>query len=687
MDNKRKRQRLGLITISISIVVFLVVFLTDVFEFDHEVNKMSQETLAIENEQLAGRIAYNVEKNKKIVYELAQYYDEEADFEKLRGVSESLGFKEISLVDKDMATSADLTKANVKIYNNTEFVYYTGIYRDHGLLKILVARSEFKDFYPLEEKKEYYLDGSLIIVDKNTQEILLHINGEEADISEAEIAAFLRDMDGSESYVYAANDIAGVNWTQITLKYNGSDLALFTRHIKRFVNYGLVELLIFGLLLVLIARSIKRKRGEYYIDNVTDGLNRQGFIVKAKKIVGHNVDAYQIVVLNICDFRKLNNHWGEEVGNDVLRFVDKKISEFISSDELVGRLSADYFAILMKINNTEKTIDRVQDIITRINREILVINREILVNDDYELAFWVGVCCLRLEKDIAKAASNSVFAAKYAIKRNVCAFYDQTMAIKRNEEYEIIKCFNESIKNNYFKIYLQPKVAQDGKCRAEALVRWEHPLLGFIKPNNYITIFEKSGKIYELDKYVFEEVCKVIAKWKQNNQEVVEISVNVSRYSLKEAKTKIFEEYGNIKDKYGIEDGMIEIEITETDNINLTEMDYIKHVILGFRLKGFKVSLDDFGVAYSSLYILKEFQIDTIKLDRSFFVDETVKSRTIVDYVIRLAHTLGISVVAEGIEEMEQVETLWNWGCDYIQGYVFSKPLSITEFDTWRDKK
>lgn len=218
----------------------------------------------------------------------------------------------------------------------------------------------------------------------------------------------------------------------------------------------------------------------------------------------------------------------------------------------------------------------------------------------------------------------------------------------------------------------------------EALVRWDHRKRGIIYPDQFIPLFEHNGKICELDLYVFEEVCRIEADWLKQGKKAMEISVNISRFTLLNAGMEIWEEYRSVKEKYNIPDNLIEIELTETILMDESQIVYIQKLLQGFHSCGLKVALDDFGFAYSSLALLKAFDVDTIKLDRRFFVDENQKSREIVKYIIQLAHSLRMQVVAEGIEEKDQVEVLQEIGCDYIQGYVYSKPLPLEKFNIWK---
>lgn len=256
-------------------------------------------------------------------------------------------------------------------------------------------------------------------------------------------------------------------------------------------------------------------------------------------------------------------------------------------------------------------------------------------------------------------------------------------------EKHLEKEFEKAIRNRDFKVYLQPQVGlgKDAEYRAEALVRWEHPEMGLILPGDFIPLLEKNGKICELDMYMLEEVCRMLSEWREKGEELIEISVNVSRAHLKREGEGIYKKYGEIRKRYQIPEGILEIEVTETALLERNHLDFIKKILDGFRSGGFRMALDDFGFAYSSLVLLKAFEVDTLKLDREFFVDENEKSRKIVEGIIELSHKLDMTVVAEGIEKMEQVEVLRKMGCDFVQGYVFSKPVSVREFALWRKNR
>ncbi len=214
---------------------------------------------------------------------------------------------------------------------------------------------------------------------------------------------------------------------------------------------------------------------------------------------------------------------------------------------------------------------------------------------------------------------------------------------------------------------------------AESLVRWIEADGSIIFPDEFIPLFEQNGFIVELDRYILEHTCISMKKWIDAGLGHLPISVNCSRLTI-ESSTFIEDTLETV-DKYGIPHGLIEIEITESTTTKNEEV--LKVLFSKLRDLGFKISIDDFGSGYSSLSMLKNLKVDTLKMDRSFFIDESVGGRAdlLIDGVVKLSHNLDMYVVAEGIETKEQINKLQSMKCDAVQGYYYSKPISISEFE------
>lgn len=247
-------------------------------------------------------------------------------------------------------------------------------------------------------------------------------------------------------------------------------------------------------------------------------------------------------------------------------------------------------------------------------------------------------------------------------------------------EEDLEKDFKKGVENNEFKIFLQPKfdIKTEKIVGAEALIRREKEGI-LIMPKYFITEYEKTGVITKLDMFVFESVCKKLKEWKDKDYKVFPIAINESRRNLyNENHTNELEQ---IVKYYNINPNLIELELTET--VVVENIEIAKEAERKVHALGFVVSMDDFGVGYSSFYMLKNINIDILKIDKSFSdeVMEDKRGRIILESIIDMAKKLQIKTVAEGIETKEQVEYLKQIGCDMAQGYYFEKPLSIEEFE------
>lgn len=245
---------------------------------------------------------------------------------------------------------------------------------------------------------------------------------------------------------------------------------------------------------------------------------------------------------------------------------------------------------------------------------------------------------------------------------------------------------NKGIKNNEFVIYLQPKFyTNTGKIAgAEALIRWYRDG-ELVMPNIFIPILEKYELVTELDTYVLENICGLQQQWKKQGYNIVPISVNESRLHL--YNENHINDLLDLVNKYNVQPNTIELEMTETTVVNNVEL--AKEAERNVHKLGFIVSMDDFGTGYSSFSMLKNINIDVLKMDKSFFDDvlESRRGKIIIEAVIEMSHKLNIKVVAEGIETKEQVEYLKNIKCDMIQGYYFERPLEVEKFENKYMKK
>lgn len=258
--------------------------------------------------------------------------------------------------------------------------------------------------------------------------------------------------------------------------------------------------------------------------------------------------------------------------------------------------------------------------------------------------------------------------------------FEQSLLETAVKERQILNDFDDALKNGELRLFLQPQIGLDGKMhRAEALSRWFHKDRGLIMPGDFIPILERSDNIYRMDHYIWEKAAKQLAIWEKAGHGDVSISVNVSPKDLY---------YGDVEDifirlaeKYNINPARLHLEITESTIIE--NFDACNLIIEKLRTRGFLVGLDDFGSGYSSLNMLQNIQADILKLDMGFLrkLDHWERGKQIIKLVIDLAKTLDMAVVAEGVETAEQVQYLRELQCDYLQGFYFSKPIAVEEFE------
>jgi EAL domain-containing protein (putative c-di-GMP-specific phosphodiesterase class I) len=356
----------------------------------------------------------------------------------------------------------------------------------------------------------------------------------------------------------------------------------------------------------------------------------------------------------------------------LLTFIGKSILDTIGENELCGHAGADNFFIL--IDSNEYSEGSIKAIVNKLNSYSIPINIVMrfgvyMIND---ITMPIDKIC-----DRAKLAVDT-YEGNYD---SFITYYDDSIREKLLREHMITNAMKRAVDEKQFVIYYQPKFDLNSECviGAEALVRWKHPEFGFLSPGEFIPIFEKNGFISELDYYVWDCVCQKIASWVETGHSLMPISVNVSRVDL--YNPKLPQLLFDLINKYKIPIQYLHLEITEsayTDNAKQM-IDIVNEI----RKIGFVIEMDDFGTGYSSLNMLSDLPIEILKLDMSFLRNNVGRSsgRSVIQFVINLAKWLGLFVVAEGVETQEQAIFLRNMGCDYAQGYYYSKPVDDSDFE------
>lgn len=409
-------------------------------------------------------------------------------------------------------------------------------------------------------------------------------------------------------------------------------------------------------------------------DELTGIYNKQAFYAKTKEMLLDNPDKnFDLLRINIERFKVLNDLFGESTGDKLLRYIGKFLKEINLPLCVSGRLYADNFVVCYEAGKGDSrrminTLQMVADSFAINNRTILSFGLYRI--DDKTLP--VSVMCDRANMALWKAKGN--------FKNPYCE-YDEKMRQQVLKEQKIINAMEMAIQNKEFTLYLQPKynIEKGTIIGAEALVRWISQENGFISPGDFIPVFENNGFVYEVDKFIWEESCRYLRKWLDEGREVHPISVNVSRIDLYDPK--LVKHLVDLREKYQLPSQYLELEITESAYTEDPEQ--IITITRQLREAGFVILMDDFGTGYSSLNMLKDIQIDVLKLDMGFLKssDYSAKGGNILTAILKMAESLKMQTIAEGVETKEQVEFLKSIGCKYVQGFYYSKPLPVDEFE------
>ncbi len=387
---------------------------------------------------------------------------------------------------------------------------------------------------------------------------------------------------------------------------------------------------------------------------------------------------YAVIRMDIYSFKTVNEFCGREAGDDMLKYIADCFRKYESDVTVVGHLRADIFVMCVPFNDKQELVDIVTDIKKKI--------------DIYPLSCKAfpafGICISKDDMDISLMCDYADLAMQ-RIKGKVFtyyAFYDDKLRDQLMYERRIQNEIEDALENENIKVYVQPKVnMKSGKIvGGEALVRWVHPSNGFIGPDKFIPVLEKSGHIVDVDTFVWRKVIENIGKRIKQEKRVVPISLNVSRVHVYNSKfVETLEEYIT---KYNISPEYVPLEVTESMFIN-NEMNFYDKVAK-LQNRGFKFVMDDFGAGYSSLNMLKAEPVDEVKIDREFLSDiENKKSQIVIRNIINMINELELDIIAEGVETEKQAKLLQSYGCDKAQGFLYYKPIPIKDFDKLLDSE
>lgn len=417
-------------------------------------------------------------------------------------------------------------------------------------------------------------------------------------------------------------------------------------------------------------------------DVLTGGYNRRGFIRITERLLNEVPDRtkYAVLFFNVKNFKAVNELFGVESGDVVLQNIFRTLTHSKLSPVITARVESDYFVCLVENKNLDfEELTSVCD------------NKFVKDGKCMNLIIRCGIFYVE-EKPmkISGMIDRAKLAKRYITDEYVQPYmvYDHSMQVAYIDKAKLAGELQEGIAKEQFKVYYQPVIdTKTGKiASAEALIRWIHPDKGFISPALFIPALEENGHISELDFYVLKKVWQFINDRCENNKFVVPISVNLSWMDFYDEimMEKILKEMDRFRENG--REHMARFEITETSYAAIRENR--SGILESLRIKNAKILLDDFGSGFSSFGMLQDYDFDILKIDMSFIrkIGENPKTKSIVHSIIGMAHEIGIKTVAEGVETEEQVSFLRQSGCDYIQGYYYSKPLPEEEFVEFLEK-
>lgn len=417
-------------------------------------------------------------------------------------------------------------------------------------------------------------------------------------------------------------------------------------------------------------------------DVLTGGYNRRGFIRITERLLNEVPDRtkYAVLFFNVKNFKAVNELFGVESGDVVLQNIFRTLTHSKLSPVITARVESDHFVCLVENKNLDfEELTSVCD------------NKFVKDGKCMNLIIRCGIFYVE-EKPmkISGMIDRAKLAKRYITDEYVQPYmvYDHSMQVAYIDKAKLAGELQEGIAKEQFKVYYQPVIdTKTGKIASvEALIRWIHPDKGFISPALFIPALEENGHISELDFYVLKKVWQFINDQCENNKFVVPISVNLSWMDFYDEimMEKILKEMDRFRENG--REHMARFEITETSYAAIRENR--SGILESLRIKNAKILLDDFGSGFSSFGMLQDYDFDILKIDMSFIrkIGENPKTKSIVHSIIGMAHEIGIKTVAEGVETEEQVSFLRQSGCDYIQGYYYSKPLPEEEFVEFLEK-
>lgn len=735
-ENKIDKYKVKLVTLLVVIIIASVYSLHTTLMLPQEADKNTEQYVMDVTEWRASDINGNLKRmtmtieiaadsigrlgtdNHEVLMEFLNRKAVLMDFEGLWLIDEDNHVCQVGDAAEDMLKMESVSKAwggdiGIATLSDSRLMYSAPVRRDGRVIAVLSGIRSREGMQYIIQPRSFdgkgvsclvNTSGNIVVAPRDNENYLL-LNSIFKNTSDERVAADAErikdDVANGRPGIYRFVGYDNKNMLLIyrPLKYEGWLLLtivpanLLSRGIDDYIDSTLISVILIVILLIIVYWSMYRNHKQHqlelekiaYNDDVTGLMNSNAFQRRCRQIFdAAEPNEYTIAFLNVKNFKLLNTKLGSECGNEILKLMGCVLSNF-EYHSFAGRMYADQFCICLDVGDTEKVERLMRSVKLQIEKEA----NAYLGRFDLPASFIVQSGAyivdnpaqeIRNMMDYARLASQSRTPAEDGL----CIFYDDKLLRKFEEQHNLNALFEESLAAGDFKVFLQPKVSCGGEkvSGAEALVRWQHPSRGFISPADFIPLFESNGNICKLDLYVFEQVCATVQRWRQQGRELIPISVNMSVLHFNDKS--FMDKYYQIAQKYDVPRNLLELELTEAVFIDSDMLEKIKEQIDVIHEMGFLFTLDDFGSGISSLNLFRQLDVDVIKLDRGLVTNENdFKGMEILSAVTGMARKLGVKIVAEGIETIEQLRCVEKVSCDSVQGFFYSKPLPIDTFEAW----
>ena len=429
-----------------------------------------------------------------------------------------------------------------------------------------------------------------------------------------------------------------------------------------------------------LEKSVEKLSMAAYTDITTKIGNRDYFIKKTIELLDREPDApYTLIGFRIANIETVNHMYGSSEGDRLIRYVAGRIKQHTLKGSIYALIQTNLFGIMIK--DHDDTV--IMNLVNSISNDIENCSDIFQV----ELAFGIYRIENRNEK-VSEMLSRMVLALQSVSKetKKNYAYFDEEMNRKYEENQKMCQEMEQALEDKKFVMYLQPMVDLHVYqiYSAEALVRWEHAEKGLLSPYAFLPVFENTNLMLKLDYYMWEEACKTIRRWIDNKLEPLPLMVNISPIHLNDVS--FITVLNNLISRYKLQNDMLVLELPERALTSGGED--VLETVKALDAAGYILCIDNFGGLHSPVNLMRDLPFSMVKLDRRFLVDnsQNEEGQTILRYLIAMAKELDLTVVTEGVETLKQVNFLTEIGCDIAQGYYFSKPVSLRDFDTLNKK-